>query len=60
MQRSYYRKEMILVILVKLVALGILWYVCFSHPLDKHLSITALSGHWLGTDREGVLQTVSA
>lgn len=28
-----FRKEILFVILLKLVGLGLLWWVCFSHPV---------------------------
>lgn len=45
--RSAFRKEMLFVILLKLVGLFLLWYVCFSHPVAKELTQQVVSARYL-------------
>lgn len=36
--RTPYRREMISIIVVKLLMLTVLWWVCFSHPVKHELT----------------------
>lgn len=45
--RQSYRKDIIKVILLKIVALGLLWWGCFSDPTEHHLTLDSLSRHFL-------------
>ena len=35
-RQNAYRKEIILIITIKLFALWLLWLICFSHPVPKN------------------------
>lgn len=45
--RKIFRKEIILVITLKLLALTLIWFVCFSHPVSKKLTPQSLAQHYL-------------
>lgn len=45
--RKIFRKEIILVITLKLLALTVIWFVCFSHPVSKKLTPQSLAQHYL-------------
>lgn len=45
--RKLFRKEITLVIIIKLLALTLIWFVCFSHPLSKKLTPQTLAQHYL-------------
>ncbi|CAN5435457.1 hypothetical protein BH10PSE19_BH10PSE19_23170 [soil metagenome] len=42
-------REILLVIIIKLILLSVLWACCFSHPIAKHLSAADISNHLLKT-----------
>lgn len=45
--KNRYRREMLLVILLKLLGLFLLWKFCFSHPLSHTLTTDTLAKHYL-------------
>jgi hypothetical protein len=47
-QKNTYRKEILLIIIVKLIALWALWLICFSHPIDKTHIQEAVTEQLLG------------
>lgn len=47
--RTSLRKEITIILIIKLMLLTLLWYVCFSHPTAKQLDTQALGQHLIGT-----------
>ncbi len=45
--QNKFRKEITLAILVKLLALFVLWQLFFSHPVSKQIDHAALISHYL-------------
>jgi len=45
--KNPYRKEISLVIAAKLIGLFLLWWLCFSHPMDKQLTSQQVAQHLL-------------
>jgi len=45
--QNRFRKEIALVILIKLIALFVLWQLFFSHPLTNTLNSATLQQHYL-------------
>jgi hypothetical protein len=45
--RNIYRKDITLVIILKLLALFLLWELFFSHPIEKDLTHDKLVRHLL-------------
>lgn len=45
--RKTYRKEIVLVITLKLLALTLIWFISFSHPISKQLTPSKLAQHYL-------------
>jgi hypothetical protein len=43
-QRSY-KRDIILSLIIKLTLLSLIWWLCFSHPLDKNLEPNTISTH---------------
>lgn len=41
-------KEITIVVIVKLIAIFILWYFCFSHPVKDHLTTRVMQQHMSG------------
>lgn len=37
--------EITVMLIIKLIIIYILWYCCFSHPIDKTLTSGAISTH---------------
>lgn len=48
LSRNPYRKEISLIILLKLAGLTILWWFFFSKPVEEHLNRPALVSHYMG------------
>lgn len=46
-KRHSLSREILLVMLIKLILLFLLWFYCFSHPIAKHLSATDINDHLL-------------
>lgn len=44
-KRWAYRKEVIWILIIKVLFLSLIWYVCFRHPLGDHLNDRAVVGH---------------
>ncbi|ABS77132.2 hypothetical protein CBUD_1083 [Coxiella burnetii Dugway 5J108-111] len=44
---SSLRKEITIVIILKLFVLALIWYFCFSDPLSKHLTSRLMQQHIL-------------
>ena len=44
-KRSLITREIIVILLVKFTLLFTLWYVCFSHPLDKKMIPANIASH---------------
>lgn len=49
--RNAYRKDILLVILLKLILLSLLWYCFFSHPVAETLNTEMLTAHYLTTPK---------
>ncbi len=45
--RTPLKKEITIILIIKLMLLTLLWYVCFSHPVAPQLNIQALGQHLL-------------
>lgn len=45
--KNAYRREMVMIILLKLTLLFLLAHFCFSHPTSKELTSIKLASHWL-------------
>ena len=50
--RNRYRKEMISVISIKLIALILIWGFFFSHPVTRHLKSPDLIDHFITASAE--------
>jgi len=46
-QKNVYRREISLALLLKLIALSLLWFLFFSHPVDKHHIAPTMKQQWL-------------
>ena len=42
-----YRKEIFLILFLKLVAMGLIWGFCFAHPLSEQLKKPDLIRHYV-------------
>jgi len=42
------RKEIVIALSLKLLGLAVLWWLFFSHPVTKDLSVEQVEKHWLG------------
>lgn len=42
------RKEIAIVVIVKLVAISIIWYICFSNPIKDYLNTGVIQQHIFG------------
>ncbi len=40
--------EITLVIIVKLFLIFLIWYICFSNPVERHLNPLRMSEHFIG------------
>ncbi len=47
--RSSFRKEIGIIILIKLVMIFVLWSVCFSDPVEKHLTTHRMQQQIIGS-----------
>ncbi|EKD70445.1 MAG: hypothetical protein ACD_46C00533G0006 [uncultured bacterium] len=45
--RTPYRRDIFLVLILKLLALLVIWKLFFSHPIDHSLTTTQLAQHYL-------------
>lgn len=45
--RSRFRREIILILVLKVLALWVLWSFFFSHPVSKELNTMRLMDHYL-------------
>lgn len=48
-KRKLLFREILLALTIKLVLLCGLWFLCFSHPIDKQLTPMAVSNHLITT-----------
>ena len=39
------RKDILITLLLKFIALGIIWALCFCHPIEHELDTRAISQH---------------
>lgn len=44
---SSLQSEIIIVLILKFIALGIIWALCFSHPIEHELDTRAVNQHLL-------------
>ncbi|OGT54017.1 MAG: hypothetical protein A3F17_07460 [Gammaproteobacteria bacterium RIFCSPHIGHO2_12_FULL_41_15] len=47
-------KEIAWVILIKLIVLWLIWYVCFSDPIKKHLTTERMKQHLIGQIKDKI------
>lgn len=48
-KRPLYRREIALVILVKVLALTAIWYFFFKNPLQDHLNDQVMGSHFVSS-----------
>lgn len=46
--RTAYRREIITILILKLAAIFLLWYLFFSHPVSHNLNLGMLTNRYLG------------
>ncbi|OGT65790.1 MAG: hypothetical protein A3J38_01550 [Gammaproteobacteria bacterium RIFCSPHIGHO2_12_FULL_45_9] len=46
--RPRFRREIVMVLLLKVVLLGLLWWLCFRDPVAPHLNVHRMQQHVLG------------
>lgn len=46
-------KEISIILILKVLFLAGLWWLCFSHPLQEHLTSVDLGQHILNTNSPG-------
>lgn len=48
------RKEVSVVIILKVMFIWGLWWLCFSHPVKDQLTSTRLGQHFFNSDMRGI------
>jgi hypothetical protein len=47
LHKPSFEKDIVITLIVKLMALGLIWALCFSHPTDKKIDMNAMNQHLL-------------
>ena len=47
LNKSSFEKDILITVIVKLMALGLIWALFFSHPTDKTIDTQAMNEHLL-------------
>jgi hypothetical protein len=50
MKQHSYKHDIILSLIIKLSLISLIWWLCFSHPLDKNLQPNTISTHLFNTN----------
>jgi len=51
--KRIFRKEIIFILILKIIFLTTIWYVCFRNPLGDRLNDQLVGAHWVDSGAEG-------